>query len=130
MAEGEKQAAILKSEGQASAIEKVLKAIHKGHPDPERLAYQYVQALPQVAQSQGSTVWVIPSEVTTALRTLSNVFGDSHGATDVGPGPNVPPTTGPVPGPFGVRSAGDGGRADREPDDGEEPGASGPPKAA
>ena len=71
VAEGEKQAAILKSEGQAAAIEKVFKAIHEGHPDPELLAYQYVQALPQVAQSPGSTVWVIPSEVTTALRTLS-----------------------------------------------------------
>ena len=77
-AEGEKQAAILKSEGQASAIEKVFKAIHDGKPDPELLAYQYVQALPQVAQSQGSSVWVIPSEVTTALRSLSQAFGDDH----------------------------------------------------
>ena len=77
-AEGEKQAAILKSEGQAAAIEKVFKAIHDGKPDPELLAYQYVQALPQVAQSQGSSVWVIPSEVTTALRTLSQAFGDGH----------------------------------------------------
>ena len=78
MAEGEKQSAILKSEGQAAAIEKVFKAIHDGKPDPELLAYQYVQALPQVAQSQGSTVWVIPSEVTTALRALSSAFGNSH----------------------------------------------------
>ena len=130
VAEGEKQAAILKSEGQAGAIEKVFKAIHEGHPDPELLAYQYVQALPQVAQSQGSSVWVIPSEVTTALRTLSTAFGDSHGAADVGRGPDVPPTPRPVPGSSGVRSAGDGAPADREPDDGREPGASGPPKAA
>jgi SPFH domain / Band 7 family len=91
VAEGEKQAAILKSEGQAGAIEKVFKAIHEGHPDPELLAYQYVQALPQVAQSEGSTVWMIPSEVTTALRTLSSAFGDSHGANDVGRGPDVRP---------------------------------------
>jgi regulator of protease activity HflC (stomatin/prohibitin superfamily) len=127
VAEGEKQAAILKSEGQAGAIEKVFKAIHDGHPDPELLAYQYVQALPQVAQSQGSTVWVIPSEVTTALRTLSSAFGDSHGD----PGADVPPPgPRPVPGPSGVRSAGDGGPAGEDPNDGEEPGAGGPSKAA
>ncbi len=130
VAEGEKQAAILKSEGQAGAIENTFRAIHEGHPDPELLAYQYVQALPQVAQSQGSTVWVIPSEVTTALRTLSNAFGDSRGATDAGHGPDVPPAPRPVTGPSGVQSAGDGGPADREPDDGGEPGASRPPKAA
>jgi regulator of protease activity HflC (stomatin/prohibitin superfamily) len=127
-AEGEKEAAIRKSEGQATAIEKVFKAIHEGHPDPELLAYQYVQALPQVAQSQGSTVWVIPSEVTTALRTLSSAFGDSHAASDVDRGPDVPPT--PRPAPSGVRSARDGGPADRELDDSEEPGAGGPPRAA
>jgi regulator of protease activity HflC (stomatin/prohibitin superfamily) len=130
VAEGEKQAAILKSEGQAAAIEKVFKAIHEGHPDPELLAYQYVQALPQVAQSQGSTVWVIPSEVTTALRTLSNAFGDSHGGHDVGRAPEVPPS-GPQPVPISqVRPAGDGSAAGGEPDDGEKPGAGGPPKAA
>ena len=136
-AEGEKQAAILKSEGQATAIEKVFKAIHDGKPDPELLAYQYVQALPQVAQSPGSTVWVIPSEVTTALRTLSGAFGDSHEDPGVGRGPDVPP---PVPRPLpslsGVRSAGNGGPVGGEPDDGAEPGAGaeagagGPPKAA
>lgn len=75
-------------------------------------------------------MWVIPSEVTTALRTLSNAFGDSRGAAEVGRGPDVPPTPRPVPGPAGVRSAADGAPAGREPDDGAEPGASGPPKAA
>jgi regulator of protease activity HflC (stomatin/prohibitin superfamily) len=98
VAEGEKQSAILKSEGQAAAIEKVFKAIHDGKPDPELLAYQYVQALPQVAQSPGSTVWVIPSEVTTALRTLGSAFGNGHGDPEAGreladpaPGPQPVP---------------------------------------
>ena len=130
VAEGEKQSAVLKSEGEAAAIEKVFKAIHDGHPDPELLAYQYVQALPQVAQSQGSTVWVIPSEVTTALRTLSSAFGIATERATSAAGPMPPPAPRPVPGPSGVRSAGDGDPADREPDDGAEPGASGPPKAA
>jgi len=137
VAEGEKQSAILKSEGQAVAIEKVFKAIHDGKPDPELLAYQYVQALPQVAQSQGSTVWVIPSEVTTALRTLSSAFGTSHEDPGVGRGPDVPsPGPRPLPSLSDVRSAGDGGPVGGEPDDGgehsggAEPGAGGPPKAA
>ncbi|HUK71967.1 MAG TPA: SPFH domain-containing protein [Streptosporangiaceae bacterium] len=137
-AEGEKQAAILKSEGQATAIEKTFKAIHDGRPDPELLAYQYVQALPQVAQSQGSTVWVIPSEVTTALRTLSSAFGNSHREDPgVGRGLDVPPL-GPrsLPGLSDARSAGDGGPISGQPDDGgepgagTEPGAGGPSKAA
>ncbi len=131
LAEGEKQAAILKSEGQAAAIEKVFKAIHDGKPDPELLAYQYVQALPQVAQSQGSTVWVIPSEVTTALSTLSSAFGNSHGDHGADREPDVtPPAPRPFPSLADVRSAGDSGRSGGEPDDGGQPGADGPPKAA
>jgi regulator of protease activity HflC (stomatin/prohibitin superfamily) len=98
VAEGEKQSAILKSEGQAAAIEKVFKAIHDGKPDPELLAYQYVQALPQVAQSPGSTVWVIPSEVTTALRTLGSAFGNGHGDPEAGREPAAP-ANGPQPVP-------------------------------
>jgi regulator of protease activity HflC (stomatin/prohibitin superfamily) len=131
VAEGEKQAAVLKSEGEAAAIEKVFKAIHDGHPDPELLAYQYVQALPKVAQSQGSTVWVIPSEVTTALRTLSSAFGNSHEGPGVSRGPDVPPPgPRPVPGIPGVRPAGDGGHMGGKPENGGEPGTGVPPKAA
>jgi regulator of protease activity HflC (stomatin/prohibitin superfamily) len=97
-AEGQKQAMVLRSEGEAAAIEKVFKAIHDGHPDPELLAYQYVRALPQVAQSKGSTLWVIPSEVTTALRTLSSAFGSSHEDADSDRGRDALPS-GPRPVP-------------------------------
>ncbi len=100
-AEGEKQAAILKSEGEAAAIEKVFKAIHEGKPDPELLAYQYVQAVSQVAHGAASSVWVIPSEVTTALSTLSKAFGNDRGR-DVPAGSSRPseaalPRTEPLP---------------------------------
>src|SRR5580658_1687657 len=60
-AEGEKQAAILRAEGQAQAISTVFQSIHEGDPDPKLLAYQYLQTLPQLAQGQGNTVWMIPS---------------------------------------------------------------------
>jgi regulator of protease activity HflC (stomatin/prohibitin superfamily) len=71
-AEGEKQAAILAAEGQAKAIQTVFEAIHQGNPDPQLLAYQYLQVLPQIAQGDSNKVWVIPSELTRALGGLSD----------------------------------------------------------
>jgi len=70
-AEGQKQAAILASEGQSQAIETVFAAIHAGNPDPQLLAYQYLQVLPQIAQGDANKVWLIPSELTQALGRLS-----------------------------------------------------------
>ena len=70
-AEGQRQAAILAAEGQAKAIETVFKAIHDGNPDPQLLAYQYLQVLPQIAQGDANKVWVIPSEITKALGSIS-----------------------------------------------------------
>jgi regulator of protease activity HflC (stomatin/prohibitin superfamily) len=70
-AEGQKQAAILSAEGQSKAIETVFKAIHDGNPDPQLLAYQYLQVLPQIAQGDANKVWVIPSELTRALGSVS-----------------------------------------------------------
>jgi regulator of protease activity HflC (stomatin/prohibitin superfamily) len=73
-AEGEKRSTVLRAEGQAEAISKVFQSIHDGNPDPQLLAYQYVQALPAIASGAGSSVWMIPNEVTTALRTFSAAF--------------------------------------------------------
>ena len=70
-AEGQKQSAILSAEGQSKAIETVFKAIHDGNPDPQLLAYQYLQMLPQIAQGDANKVWVIPSELTQALGGIS-----------------------------------------------------------
>jgi regulator of protease activity HflC (stomatin/prohibitin superfamily) len=70
-AEGQKQAAILSAEGQSKAIETVFQAIHDGNPDPQLLAYQYLQVLPQIAQGDANKVWVIPSELTQALGGIS-----------------------------------------------------------
>lgn len=75
-AEGGKQAAVLEAEGQAIAIERVFNSIHDNDPDPKLLAYQYLQMLPKLAQGQGSTFWVIPGELTTALKQVAKAFGD------------------------------------------------------
>jgi regulator of protease activity HflC (stomatin/prohibitin superfamily) len=69
-AEGRRQAMILEAEGQASAIDTVFKAIHEGNPDPQLLAYQYLQMLPQIAQGESNKMWIIPSELTSALGKL------------------------------------------------------------
>ena len=87
-AEGQRQAVILQAEGQAKAIDTVFAAIHEGKPDPQLLAYQYLQVLPQIAQGESNKVWIIPSEVTQALGTLRGMLpggGDDSGRTG-GPG--------------------------------------------
>jgi regulator of protease activity HflC (stomatin/prohibitin superfamily) len=76
-AEGDRSAAILKANGQSQAIDQVFQAVHRNDPDPKLLAYQYLQVLPQLAQGQGNTFWVIPSEVTSALQGVSRAFTES-----------------------------------------------------
>src|ERR1700758_3349028 len=66
-AEGQRQATILQAEGQAKAIDTVFKAIHEGNPDPQLLAYQYVQALPLIAQGEANKGWIVPAEFQRAL---------------------------------------------------------------
>src|SRR5579872_4565728 len=66
-AEGNKAATILEAEGQAKAIGTVFAAIHDGNPDPQLLAYQYVQALPQIAAGESNKVWIVPAEFQRAL---------------------------------------------------------------
>ena len=73
-AEGQREAQILEAEGEASAIETVFAAIHRGDPDPKLLAYQYLQALPQIADGEASKVWIIPSEITQALSNIGAVI--------------------------------------------------------
>ena len=79
-AEGDKQAAVLRAEGEAQAIANVFQSIHRNDPDPKLLAYQYLQTLPQLAQGAGNTFWVIPSEVTTALKAVTSAFGGTRDA--------------------------------------------------
>ncbi|HEY1673849.1 MAG TPA: SPFH domain-containing protein [Streptosporangiaceae bacterium] len=103
-AEGEKRSAILKAEGQAEAIGAVFQAVHRNDPDPKLLAYQYLQMLPQLAQGQASTMWVIPSEVTSALKSITSAFGHDGGdqaaaPPPAAPSPPVPPSPAAVPPP-------------------------------
>ena len=94
-AEGAKQSAILRAEGQAEAIGAVFQAVHDNDPDPKLLAYQYLQTLPQLAQGQGNTFWVIPSEVTSALRSVASAFGSGDAAPAATSAPAQPKTIEP-----------------------------------
>ena len=94
-AEGAKQSAILRAEGQAEAIGAVFQAVHDNDPDPKLLAYQYLQTLPQLAQGQGNTFWVIPSEVTSALRSVASAFGGGDAAPAATSAPAQPKTIEP-----------------------------------
>ena len=88
-AEGQREAQILTAEGESKAIETVFDAIHKGDADPKLLAYQYVQALPKLAQGESNTVWIVPSEFSQALGQLKSVL-PGEGADDA-PKPPPPP---------------------------------------
>ncbi len=74
-AEGQAQSAILRAEGEASAILQVFDAIHEGDADSKLLAYQYLQMLPEIANSKSSKVWFVPTEFTGALKAISAGFG-------------------------------------------------------
>jgi regulator of protease activity HflC (stomatin/prohibitin superfamily) len=73
-AEGDAQSAILRAEGEAQAIQKVFDAIHAGGADDQVLAYQYLQALPSIANGTANKVWVVPAELSKAMENLSTAF--------------------------------------------------------
>jgi regulator of protease activity HflC (stomatin/prohibitin superfamily) len=96
-AEGEKQAAVLRARGEAEAavvraeadataqatrargeaqaIATVFRAIHEGDPDQRLLAYQYLQALPEIARGDANKLWIVPSEISKALEGIGTFFG-------------------------------------------------------
>jgi hypothetical protein len=82
--------------------------VHTNDPDPKLLAYQYLQTLPQLAAGQGNTFWVIPSEMTSALKAVTQAFGGgSPGASEEGGSPGgssgseSPATASPAVAPAG-----------------------------
>src|SRR5215475_7677131 len=124
-AEGDKQSQILRAEGQAQAIGTVFQAVHRNDADSKVLAYQYLQTLPELAKSEGNTFWVIPSEVTTALKTVSSAFGGENAGQPAAPaatpshdgqpqvaGAATPALTGGGDGQPGPAESGDLARAD------------------
>ena len=83
-AEGDAKAAILRADGEAQAIAKVFDSIHRAKPTQKLLAYQYIQTLPKVAEGSANKVWMIPAELTTALRGVGSYLnpGSPDGPED------------------------------------------------
>ncbi|MBX3099698.1 MAG: SPFH/Band 7/PHB domain protein [Salinibacterium sp.] len=89
-AEGYAQAAVLRAKGDGEAIATVFGAIHAGNPSADLLAYQYLQTLPKLAEGDSNKMWIIPSELTEALKGISAGFlGGANGPARK----NASPTT-------------------------------------
>ncbi|WFE41226.1 SPFH domain-containing protein [Micromonospora sp. WMMD998] len=78
-ADGDRQARILQAEGQAKAVRTVFDAIHQANPSQKVLAYQYLQALPQIANGTANKVWIVPAELTKALEGMGGALGGLAG---------------------------------------------------
>ncbi len=74
-AEGDARARVLRAEAEAEAINRVFSAIHRSDADDQVLAYQYLQALPHIANGTANKVWVVPAELTKAMDSLGRAFG-------------------------------------------------------
>jgi regulator of protease activity HflC (stomatin/prohibitin superfamily) len=82
-AEGEKEAKILRSQGEAEATRQTFQAIHDGRPTPELLTYQYLQALPKVADGAGMTLMMVPSDAMPAMGAVSALGAGFQAGKDV-----------------------------------------------
>ncbi|GHH53452.1 SPFH domain-containing protein [Streptomyces candidus] len=100
-AQGTQQAMVLRADGEAKAVELVFQSVHRNNADPKVLAYKYLETLPHLASSDNNTFWVIPGELTEAIRTVTGAFGDQTASAPSPPAPSVRPeqaaTGDPVP---------------------------------
>jgi regulator of protease activity HflC (stomatin/prohibitin superfamily) len=83
-AEGDAAARVLRAQGEAEAIAKVFDAIHAGDPDEKVLAYQYLQALPLIANGSSSKVWVLPAELSRVMAQLGQAFDSTKDGPPAG----------------------------------------------
>jgi len=105
-AEGHQQAMILEADGEAKALEQVFQAVHTNDADPKVLAYKYLEMLPRLAE-HGNGYFVIPGELTEAVKTVTSAFAADHGAPRSDGPPRAVPTEaiGPAARPQAVEAA-------------------------
>ena len=73
-AKADADAQTLRARGEADAIHMVFKALHTSRVDPDVLAYQYLQKLPEIAKGDANKVWIVPSEMGRALQGVGTAF--------------------------------------------------------
>jgi regulator of protease activity HflC (stomatin/prohibitin superfamily) len=108
-AEGQARAQVLRAEGEAEAIAKVFQAINDGHATDQVMAYQYLQALPALAQGTANKVFVIPAELSGALDAIGRAFSPSKGGPAQPSAPASPVASTPAVEPAEVAPAITGG---------------------
>ncbi len=74
-AEGDRAARYLEAQGEARAIQKVNAAVKASQLTPELLAWQYLEKLPELANNEGNTVWMVPSQFGDSLESFARAFG-------------------------------------------------------
>ena len=82
-AEGQARAQVLRAEGEAEAIQRVFDAINGSNATDQVMAYQYLQALPTLAQGSANKIFVVPAELTGALAAVSRAFAPPQDADEV-----------------------------------------------
>jgi regulator of protease activity HflC (stomatin/prohibitin superfamily) len=104
-AEGRQQAMVLEADGEAKALERVFQAVHANNADPRVLAYKYLEMLPRLAEN-GNGYFVIPGELTEAVKTVTSAFAAEHGGNGSAgaPGTVSTGTVGPVARPQAVEA--------------------------
>lgn len=78
-AEGQRAARYIEAQGEAKAIMKVNAAIRAAQITPEVLAYQYLEKLPELANGESNSTWIIPAQFGDALEKFANAFGKQDG---------------------------------------------------
>ncbi len=74
-AEGERAAAYLRAQGEARAIRKINAAVKASELTPEVLAWRYLETLPELANRDGNSVWMVPAQFGDSLESFARAFG-------------------------------------------------------
>jgi regulator of protease activity HflC (stomatin/prohibitin superfamily) len=82
-AEGEREAKILRAQGEAEATRQTFSAIHEGRPTPDLLTYQYIQALPLIADGNAMTLMLVPSDAVSSLGAVAALGGGFQAGRDL-----------------------------------------------
>ncbi|MDP3971321.1 MAG: SPFH domain-containing protein [Candidatus Nanopelagicales bacterium] len=77
-ADGDRQARALRAQGEATAVELVTKSVQQWNLDERTLAWTYLQQLPLMANGQASKMWVVPAELTDAMRLAAAGFAQGR----------------------------------------------------
>jgi regulator of protease activity HflC (stomatin/prohibitin superfamily) len=82
-AQGQKDANILRAQGEAEATRATFQAIHDGRPTPELLTYEYLKALPKLADGAGMTLMMVPSDAMPSMGAVSALGAGFQAGQDV-----------------------------------------------